>query len=220
MTGVSEPGAPPLPRPDTLAASPRLFKNPVLDKLSRVHWTFPLVYLVPIVLLLWESAREFSPAALVACGLLGYAIWTLSEYLVHRYMFHWEFPGAIGANIHFLTHGIHHAHPSDPLRLVMPPLMSAPIVALAWAVISLVFGAPLKFPVMAGFLMGYVIYDELHYHLHNRQPRTRIGAWLRWAHMVHHFRNPERGFGISAPYWDYVFGTAHNRVEKPDASAL
>jgi len=211
MTGASELGAP--PRPTTLAASPRLFKSSVLDKLSRVHWTFPFVYLIPAVLLLRESARQISPAAVVVCGLLGYAVWTLFEYLVHRCVFHWEFPGAIGEYIQFLIHGIHHAHPGDPLRLVMPPLMSAPLGALVWVVISLVFGAPLKFPVMAGFLIGYVVYDELHYHLHNRRPRTQLGAWLRRAHMAHHFRDSERGFGISAPYWDYVFGTAHNSAE-------
>jgi dihydroceramide fatty acyl 2-hydroxylase len=220
MTGASEPDATPLLQPDALATSPRLFKNPVLDKLSRIHWTFPLVFLFLVALLLWESAHELSFGAVVICVLIGYAMWTLCEYLVHRYVFHWEFPGAISEDVHFLIHGIHHVHPSDPLRLVMPPLMSAPIVALAWVVISLVFGAPLKFPVMAGFLMGYVIYDELHYHLHNRRPRTRLGAWLRWAHMVHHFRDPERGFGVSAPYWDYVFGTAHHSREKSDAAAL
>ena len=26
--------------------------------------------------------------------------------------------------------------------------------------------------------------------------------------MRHHFQDDERGFGVSAPYWDRVFGTA------------
>ena len=25
--------------------------------------------------------------------------------------------------------------------------------------------------------------------------------------MRHHFQDDERGFGVSAPYWDHVFGT-------------
>jgi sterol desaturase/sphingolipid hydroxylase (fatty acid hydroxylase superfamily) len=26
--------------------------------------------------------------------------------------------------------------------------------------------------------------------------------------MRHHFQNHERGYGVSAPFWDHVFGTA------------
>jgi sterol desaturase/sphingolipid hydroxylase (fatty acid hydroxylase superfamily) len=31
---------------------------------------------------------------------------------------------------------------------------------------------------------------------------------LRERHMRHHFQDETRGFGISAPYWDDVFGTS------------
>ena len=31
---------------------------------------------------------------------------------------------------------------------------------------------------------------------------------LRERHMRHHFQDETRGFGISAPYWDEVFGTS------------
>jgi sterol desaturase/sphingolipid hydroxylase (fatty acid hydroxylase superfamily) len=31
---------------------------------------------------------------------------------------------------------------------------------------------------------------------------------LRERHMRHHFQDDTRGFGISAPYWDEVFGTS------------
>jgi len=51
-------------------------------------------------------------------------------------------------------------------------------------------------------------YDMLHYHVHHHTPRTPLGHKLRELHMRHHFQDDERGFGISAPYWDRVFGTA------------
>ena len=40
--------------------------------------------------------------------------------------------------------------------------------------------------------------------------------------MRHHFQDDERGFGISAPYWDTVFGTAPQRTgtgPRPEATA-
>ncbi len=47
-----------------------------------------------------------------------------------------------------------------------------------------------------------------HYHVHHHKPRTRAGKRLRQLHMRHHFQDDTRGFGVSAPWWDYVFGTA------------
>ena len=47
----------------------------------------------------------------------------------------------------------------------------------------------------------------VHYHVHHHRPRTRVGRRLRELHMRHHFQDDERGFGVSAPYWDRVFGT-------------
>ena len=32
--------------------------------------------------------------------------------------------------------------------------------------------------------------------------------------MRHHFQDDERGFGISAPYWDRVFGTIARRAAR------
>jgi dihydroceramide fatty acyl 2-hydroxylase len=36
---------------------------------------------------------------------------------------------------------------------------------------------------------------------------------LRERHMRHHFQDETRGFGISAPYWDEVFGTSRAVLE-------
>ena len=129
----------PTSRIDELSASPRVFDNPILDKLSRVHWTFPLVYLPIAAWLVWQTPGHRSTAAIVACIIAGYAIWTFMEYLFHRWIFHWEMPGKFGERLHFLLHGIHHVHPNDPLRLVMPPLMSVPMMLFAWPVATLLF---------------------------------------------------------------------------------
>ena len=197
---------------DRLSASPRLFDNPLLDKLSRVHWSVPLFVYVPIILALGVASFELiAPLTATATIALGYLIWTLIEYFGHRYLFHWEFPGTLGRRLHFLIHGVHHDHPNDPLRLVMPVLLSGPIMIVAWLVASLVFGATLRYPALAGFITGYVAYDMVHYYTHHAQPTTWLGLTLRRLHLMHHFRDHDKGFGVSAPYWDAVFGTAERK---------
>ncbi|MEJ0095736.1 MAG: sterol desaturase family protein [Methylocella sp.] len=200
---------------DRLRASPRLFDNPLLDKLSRVHWSTPLFVYIPIIVLLgvW-SFQAFSFAVVLISTMVGYLIWTLTEYFGHRYPFHYKHPSKFGARIHFLVHGVHHDHPSDPLRLVMPVLLSGPIMLIALLVVRILFGLPFGYPVLMGFIIGYLAYDMVHYYTHHAEPTTRIGLTLRRLHLMHHFRDPTRGFGVSAPWWDYVFGTQHIRQKR------
>jgi dihydroceramide fatty acyl 2-hydroxylase len=203
-----------------LGASPRLFKNPLLDKLSRVHWSTPLFLYVPLIILLaGVSLCNYGAAGVVLAAALGYFIWTLVEYFGHRYLFHCHFPGRFGARIHFLIHGVHHDHPNDRLRLVMPALLSGPIMLIAFAIGCLLFGLPLEYPVLMGFIAGYLAYDMAHYYIHHGQPKSWTGRTLRRLHMLHHFRDPDRGFGVSAPWWDYVFGTAHTRARRSGTGA-
>jgi dihydroceramide fatty acyl 2-hydroxylase len=198
-----------------LRASPRLFKNPLLDKLSRVPWSAPLFLYVPLILFLAGlSLRHYGPRFVLLAAVLGYFLWTLVEYLGHRFLFHCHFPSRFGARIHFLIHGVHHEHPNDPLRLVMPALLSGPIMLFAFTVGRLLFGLPLGYPVFMGFIAGYLAYDMVHYYVHHGQPKSWAGRTLRRLHMLHHFRDPERGFGVSAPWWDYVFNTAHVHAER------
>ena len=200
---------------ERLSASPRLFENALLDKLSRVHWSVPLFVYVPVILALCVISFELvTPTATIGFIALGYAIWTLIEYFGHRYLFHWEFPGAFGKRIHFLIHGVHHDHPNDPLRLVMPILLSGPIMIIAWFVGTLLFGATYRFPTLAGFVTGYLTYDMVHYYTHHAAPTTKIGLTLRRLHLMHHYRDHDKGFGVSAPYWDFVFGTAERRKRR------
>ena len=197
---------------ERLSASPRLFDNPLLDKLSRVHWSVPLFIYGPVIMALGAvSFRLIAPTAVLGMTALGYLIWTLIEYFGHRYLFHWEFPGDFGKRIHFLIHGVHHDHPNDPLRLVMPILLSGPIMIIAWLVATLLFGATLRFPGLMGFVIGYLAYDMVHYYTHHATPTTRLGMTMRRLHLMHHFRDHDKGFGVSAPYWDFVFGTAERR---------
>jgi dihydroceramide fatty acyl 2-hydroxylase len=196
-------------RSDTLRASPRMFDSDLLDKLSRVHPSVPPIIFVPVIGVLLALGFVHGAGAMTIAWIPGgYAFWTLTEYWLHRIVFHFEPEDGIGAKLHWIIHGVHHDHPNDPMRLVMPPSVSLPLAALFLYVFYLVIGTPGFMPFAAGFLGGYLFYDMLHYHVHHHRPRTALGRRLRELHMRHHFQNHDRGYGVSAPFWDHVFGTA------------
>jgi len=196
-------------RTETLRDSPRMFDSELLDRLSRVHPIVPLLIYVPVIVALAALAStRISLGALVLWLVAGWAFWTLFEYWMHRIIFHFEPEDGIGARLHWIIHGVHHDHPNDPLRLVMPPSVSVPLALAFYGLFVLVLGSPDAQALAAGFFAGYLAYDMTHYHLHHHNARTAIGRRLREAHMRHHFQDDTRGFGVSAPYWDRVFGTA------------
>ena len=202
-------------RSEILKASPPMFKSGVLDKFTRVHHVVPVVIFLPVIAVLFAYGIErVGFVASLGYALGGYVLWTLAEYWIHRVIFHFEPEDGLGARLHRMVHGVHHDHPNDPLRLVMPPAASVPLALIFYAAFWLVLGADRAFAFGAGFLAGYLAYDMIHYALHHHTPRTRMGKWLRELHMRHHFQDDERGFGISAPYWDRVFGTMHVRRER------
>ena len=188
--------------------SPRIFDNWLLDKLSRVHHLAPLFIYLPVIAVLAVGGFDKLPWPAALAGIAGgYMFWTFVEYWGHRFLFHLRLPGKLGTRLHFLIHGVHHDFPHDRLRLVMPPLLSLPILATGFGILRVICGPVVIFPVFAGFVAGYLGYDMVHYHLHHAQPRTAFGRMLRKRHMLHHFRNDKIFFGVSAPWWDHVFRT-------------
>jgi dihydroceramide fatty acyl 2-hydroxylase len=192
-----------------------MFESALLNRLSRVHPVVPLVLFVPAIVVLFALGQEGTPALQVAGLVLGgYLFWTVTEYWMHRFVFHFEPEEGIGARLHWIMHGVHHDHPNDPMRLVMPPSVSVPLALGFYGLFVLVLATPAAHLFAAGFLGGYLIYDMAHYHMHHHTPRTRPGKLMRELHMRHHFQDDTRGFGVSAPFWDYVFGTPQQRPTK------
>jgi dihydroceramide fatty acyl 2-hydroxylase len=186
-----------------------MFESRLLDFFSRVHPAVPPLLFVPVIVVMavWSLA-QMSLAVTVGLAVAGYALWTLFEYWLHRLVFHFEPDAGLGARLHWIIHGIHHEHPNDPMRLVMPPAVSVPLAAMVFGVLYAIFGERYTPGLAAGFFVGYVVYDMMHYYLHHFTPRGRLGRMLRERHMRHHFQDDTRGFGISAPYWDEVFRTS------------
>jgi sterol desaturase/sphingolipid hydroxylase (fatty acid hydroxylase superfamily) len=196
-------------RTEKLSASPPLFKSEFLNFFSRVHPAVPAVIFVPVVVgMEWLGARGgYNAWQLLLLSLGGIGIWTLTEYWLHRLVFHWEPDNAFGRRMHFIIHGIHHDHPNDKMRLVMPPSVSIPLAALFFGAFWLVFGDAAAFPLFGGFIFGYLIYDYTHYYVHHFVPKSEMGKKLREQHMRHHFQDHRFGYGVSSPLWDAVFRT-------------
>jgi len=196
-------------RTDRLAASPPLFKSEFLNYFSRVHPVIPAIIFVPVIIVMEVigATKGWNAWQMVLISAGGFAFWTLTEYWLHRLIFHWEPDNAFGRRMHFIIHGIHHDHPNDKLRLVMPPSVSIPLAALFFLGFWALFGSPAAFPLFGGFIFGYLAYDYTHYYVHHFVPKSNLGKQLREQHMRHHFQDHRFGYGVSSPLWDAVFRT-------------
>jgi 4-hydroxysphinganine ceramide fatty acyl 2-hydroxylase len=187
----------------------RMFESDFMEFFSRVHPVTPLVLYLPVVgYMLYVSVwqRQLSTAAVMALFLLGVLLWTLTEYLIHRYIFHYKPKTRWGKQLHFVIHGVHHDYPNDARRLVMPPVISVPLAFLFFGLFLLIFGS-LAPAVFAGLVFGYLCYDMLHYATHHLAMKRGVWLWLKQYHLRHHFKDDHVGYGISSPLWDYVFRT-------------
>ena len=187
----------------------RMFESDFMEFFSRVHPVTPLVLYLPVVgcmlyVSLWQ--RQLSIIAATALFVLGVLLWTLIEYFIHRYVFHYEPKTRWGKRLHYVIHGVHHDYPNDARRLVMPPVVSIPLAFLFYGLFLLVFGNLMP-AVFAGLVFGYVCYDMLHYATHHLAMKRGARLWLKQYHLRHHFKDDHVGYGISSPFWDYVFRT-------------
>lgn len=190
--------------------SPRMFRSDFIDFFSRTHFSVvPIMFVPASAWLLWYSVARAGVSWVASLGLAigGFLAWTLSEYWLHRTFFHWEPPGRWGERMHFLVHGVHHKWPNDRYRLVMPPAVSLTLFVVFLALFLLLLGWTYAWAFHAGYVVGYMFYDLMHYYVHHGRPKSAYLKRLRKHHMVHHFKTPHARYGVSSKFWDYVFRT-------------
>jgi len=194
----------------------RMFKSDFMEAFSKVHWTVPLyIYLPVIAYFLFRSIIDFQLAigTILLYIVIGLAIWTITEYVLHRFVFHFSPPGKIGARIHFIFHGVHHDYPNDTKRLVMPPSVSIPLAALFFFLFQAILGEVLVGPFFVGFIAGYLFYDISHYAIHHFNMHNKFWLIIKNHHMRHHYQDGSKGFGVSSPFWDVIFRTGYEIKE-------
>ncbi|KAL3683870.1 hypothetical protein R1sor_001892 [Riccia sorocarpa] len=189
--------------------SPRFFESDFLESFTRSEWwTIPLVW-GPLVL--WLEIRALKLGVplekLLPAMLLGYGMWSILEYFLHRFLFHMKAHTYWTATAHYLLHGFHHKHPMDYKRIVFPPAFATPIVYLTWLFVKAIFPDGFSHSVFGGVMLGYIVYDLTHYFLHFGNGFTHQLRHMKRYHLNHHFKVQTEGFGVSSEVWDWVFGT-------------
>ncbi len=194
----------------------RLFKSDFLEFFTHISPTAIVIIWLPVVFLLLIFSSNPTSRPGFGDGLISFLVglffWTLAEYLLHRFVFHFPPKTAKMERITFLFHGVHHAQPQCKTRLVMPPPVSIPLAILFYVLFWFLLGVLARVPgwvnpVMAGFLVGYLVYDLTHYATHHFPMRSKVAKFLKRYHMMHHYKTPNARYGVSSPLWDIVFNT-------------
>jgi sterol desaturase/sphingolipid hydroxylase (fatty acid hydroxylase superfamily) len=188
-----------------------------MESLSKVHFAVPLIIYIPVIG--YCIYKSFGLQGGVFYFLLyffwGVLVWTITEYLLHRYIFHFEPKSEWGKRIHFIFHGVHHDYPQDAKRLVMPPSASIPLAILFYLLFSLFFqNKSYLLTFFAGFITGYLLYDMLHYAIHHYNFKSPLMKKLKVHHMLHHYADPAKGYGVSSALWDIIFKSNFSEKKK------
>ena len=185
----------------------RLFQNPFMESLSKVHFSVPLFIFIPLnTFLIYFGIQNgvSSIGSILLWFFGGIFVWTIVEYVLHRFVFHFHPTSEFGKKIHFIFHGIHHDYPRDRLRLVMPPSVSIPLATLFFFLYISFIPAPELYVFFGVFLTGYLIYDMFHYAIHHVEVKGKLWNVLKTHHLKHHYNDPKKGFGVSSPLWDVI----------------
>jgi sterol desaturase/sphingolipid hydroxylase (fatty acid hydroxylase superfamily) len=207
-----------------------MFRAGWLERLSHVRPWVPHLIFVPVILAaLVIALRSETPGEAAVLVLGGLVFWTLTEYVIHRFCFHppdWveDDTRRIVASLrtgdavitalptlrhkfYFLVHGVHHDYPNDSTRLVMPPSVSVPLSAAFFALFRAALG-PGAFAAFAGFSIGYLAYDTIHFATHHAGAQSALAHVWRKRHFRHHYADSSRDFGVSSPLWDLLIGSS------------
>lgn len=182
----------------------------------RVYWRhlspwILLMVLIVLALLRWREGAA-SWRDLVA-GLLVWATFPVTEWMVHRYMLHYQPRRILGRTVDFYlprTHRRHHAEPWN-LQWVFVPLHVYPLILIPLGVAVLLAGSwrPELLSVGITYLVLGLHYEWTHYltHINWCPPVVYYQRRVR-EHRLHHFRNEKFWWGVSMGLGDRLFGTA------------
>ncbi len=170
----------------------------------------PVYFYIALVvcLLAITPSENISWLQILLLLIAGVFSWTLIEYGLHRFVFHYTAHSDFGKNFVYAAHLSHHENPRDTNRFFSGLLISLPIASvyllLAWLVTGSLRATTYLF---TGLTVGYFCYEWLHFQAHHRRPRLRLFRYLRKYHLLHHYQTPKQRYGVTSPLLDVIFGT-------------
>ena len=186
----------------------RLFDNNFLEGLSKTNAYLVIIVYMSISLGITSYGvvkLELSIIIQAIIFISGLIFFSLTEYVIHRYIFH-SHELKTNRNFSNRLHQIHHDRPRDKKRLALPLLVglvfASVVYFLFWLMLRIY--APFFF---SGFILGYALYLLVHYLIHTRRQPNNILRALWINHHSHHYEDHKRAFGVTSPLWDIIFKT-------------
>lgn len=147
---------------------------------------------------LWRNDLRLVTTLLIV--LCGFAIFSLIEYCVHRFLFH--------GPVSLFEQG-HRRHHEEPLGYDALPFFLPPLVMLALAgLLARAMPGTAALLLSGGIAGGYAAYGLSHMLIHATRFRHPLARRWAAAHHVHHC-HPERNFGVTSPLWDLLLRTQY-----------
>lgn len=180
-------------------------------RLAKGSYLLPFYFFTPLALTQIAISVFFYPTPILKALLLiglGIIFWGLQEYMLHRFPFHSNFKHGL---VKFATsgfHNLHHQVPQSKEYIVSPiyfSLMGQFLTELFFYAVTNDLAS--MHLLGAGLAVGYMYYEWVHYLCHHKAVKSKYYQRLKEAHLNHHFKTPKKIFGVSYPFWDYVFGT-------------
>jgi len=187
----------------------QMMTNKYLEFLTWTHPALVIGMYIPIFayLLRYDYLHNGrSIAGMIGIFLAAVLFWTLAEYLLHRYAFHYQPKKGPLKKVVYAFHGVHHHFPMDDTRLIMPPLPSLIVSVVVFSLFYLIMGNA-AFSFYPGFVTGYLLYALMHYFIHTIRTPPKPLKQLWRHHHLHHYKYPDYAYGVSNTLWDHVFGT-------------
>ena len=175
-----------------------------LMRLGRIGY-YADFYVYPVVIAglatyaIWQGP-EGAWSTWLSAFVAGAALWTLVEYLLHRFVLH---------HVPYIK-DMHDAHHEDQQALIGAPIWVSLslMVVVVLIPLSLIAEQNVAIGLACGLMLGHFWYGSVHHILHHW--KIKPGSYwfrLKRRHMLHHHFDEMGNFGVTSGFWDVVFGT-------------
>lgn len=141
---------------------------------------------------------------------VGIALYALSEYTIHRYVFHMK-PSKKPLIYKLVKrlHYDHHQHADDLKLLFLPIWCTIPVIFLASVGYFYISGNKAMSISFFSGVFGFLLYYEWSHYVAHRpiKPITPWGKRMKKLHALHHYKNENYWYGVTSPTFDILMGT-------------
>lgn len=197
-----------------------VWQHNVLGRYRLSSHLVPFYVYVPVVIVLAVIAITWAGVSLAAfciAFLAALPLWTLNEYVTHRFLFHYEARNSFVRKLVYTMHTGHHEYPNDKRFMLIGLNVSLPNTLITGLLFYVVTGQH-WYGLLAGWLSAYLFYDWLHFATHVYNFEARWFRAYKKHHLQHHYKHNDKNYGVVTALWDYVMRTKLREAREEDAS--